>query len=917
MTNPKTLVLLTSHQPASRYRQSLEEQEVDSFWHGVFLVWHPLLIAQSTEIPKLATYHDYEQPVADHVFVIPQTPHRYHSAEWMEEQKQAGSVFFEALPEWDQTLQSFVKTQSLHESRYVDWIPFAGLGLGFLILQAYCDAQDHVNPLDVGTFYNQVRQAALAKESDQQRHHLEQAAHLLQEAREVVNPSQLYQALSLFLFRQPEVTDLNQWLTSDLAFSMVTNSAWLNEWARFHPEQSKLLKEKLASHQVDWWGNVAVKQPDGLLPWSAVTANLNVGLEQGLKWSGKRLESHGRADYAATPAMPALLQSFGLKRSLGFSYDQAVWPVTTQSLVGWRGPDSTMLESCTRKPEPIDSSLTAFHLGYLFHECTASEYVGWIHLGGPYLSENIPLWLQCWTALHRLAPVFGLISNLEQTIRDIPATEQFTPPGADEFQSDYLLERTGQVDDSTKLSNPISEFSKTTVRWRQWEVLRTIYALSACIRPTSSSEESDDSNTVAEKLLGGTPDQEYSPDHSMKLAIEKLSQKVEGKSGPDGYLVVNPCSFSRNIVVNLPEAQTLLPAPALASQKASQGIEAVLEVPAMGIAWVPYAVAKGDKVRLPRQNIVQGNTLRNSHIIVEIDTTTGGMRSLLDAARNIPRLGQQLVYAPGSQMICDSIQVLRNGVAMGEIRCQGKLVDAHQNTLAEFQQTYRLSVGQRHLEMDIHLSPMSELHGYPWHAYFASRWAWRDPTARLYKSVHHTRLFSQQTRPETQGFIELETQLGRTAIFSGGLPFWQRHSSRMLDTLLIVEGESEKHFRFALSVDDNLPHQTALDWMTPPVVVPHQKQPASGTTGWLFHLDAPSVLLLDMAKVPSSQHSVILRLIETFGYATDATLLCPRPPKAAMVVNSWGDVLQTLSPQYDTVNLRLGCYEFQQVRLDF
>ncbi|MBL8824545.1 MAG: hypothetical protein JNJ77_18305 [Planctomycetia bacterium] len=917
MTKLKTLVLLTSYQPASKYRQSPGQEEIDAFWHGYFLLWHPSLILQSAGLPRLATYHDFEQPVSDHVFVIPQTPHRYHSAEWVEDQQKAGSVFIDALPEWEQTLQPWIKANTGKPGIETDWIPFASLGMGYLILQAYCDAQDHVNPLDVEAFYSQVREAALAVEKDKQQHHLEQAAHLLQESREVVNPSQLYQAISLFLHREPESTSLEHWLKSDIAFTMVTNSEWLQKWAHHHCEQAGLLKEKLTNGQIDWWGNVAVEQPDALLPWSAVMANLQAGLCDCKKWTNQRLESHGRADFAASPAMPAMLQSFGLKRSLGFSYDQAVWPMASQSLVGWRGPDSTLLESCTRKPEPLDSSLTAFHLGYLFHECTTSEYVGWIHLGGLFTTDTIPLWLQCWSTLHKLAPVFGQFSHLENTIRDIPATEQFTPPAADDFQSDYLLERTGQTENSHKQTNPISVFSKATVRWRHWEVVQTLIGLSASISTKQNDDVPERDSVSTQKLLTNSTDQDESLNHALRTASEKIAKKVEGNSNSTGYLVINPCSFIRNVTVHLPEATTLLPAPALASQKAAKGIDAVIEVPAMGIAWVPRAVAKGELVRLPKNTVVQGTTLRNTHIIVEVDPATGGLRSLLDAARNIPRLGQQLVYAPGSQMVCDSVREVRNGLAVGEIRCTGKLVDAHHNTLAEFQQSYRLAAGQRFVELDIQLTPTTELVGYPWHAYFASRWAWRDPAARLYKSVHHTKLFSQQTRPETPGFIELETQQGRTAIFSGGLPFWQRHSSRMLDTLLVVEGETETQFRFALSVDDDLPHRTAQDWLTPAIVVPNQKQPASSTTGWLFHLDAPSVLILDISREPFKEKSILVRLVESFGYATDAVLLCPSPPKSAAVVNSWGDVMHTITPQQDSVPLRLGCYEFQQVRLDF
>src|SRR5207248_1654041 len=86
-----------------------------------------------------------------------------------------------------------------------------------------------------------------------------------------------------------------------------------------------------------------------------------------------------------------------------------------------------------------------------------------------------------------------------------------------------------------------------------------------------------------------------------------------------GYLLFNPCSFSRKVPVELPLATTLLPAPAWASQKAQQGIDAVVEVPPLGFAWMPRAVEKGAKVRVPKQTIVEGTTLGNDFLIIEID----------------------------------------------------------------------------------------------------------------------------------------------------------------------------------------------------------------------------------------------------------------------------------------------------------
>ena len=217
--------------------------------------------------------------------------------------------------------------------------------------------------------------------------------------------------------------------------------------------------------------------------------------------------------------------------------------------------------------------------------------------------------------------------------------------------------------------------------------------------------------------------------------------------------------------------------------------------------------------------------------------------------------------------------------------------------------------------MDIHLETRQPTAGYPWHSYFASRWAWRDPNARTNKSVHWTKMPSLQTRPETQGFMELEMAQGRATIFSQGLPFWQRYGSRMLDSVLIVEGETCRDFSYAISLDDDLPYITEQDWLTPAVAVPCENGPPSaGASSWLFHLDAPSVMLIDMQQTVAS---ITLRVVETYGYATDALLQCPRQPTVASVVNSLGEVQRTLTVSEEGVTLHLGCYEFQQVRLDY
>ncbi|HMO36635.1 MAG TPA: hypothetical protein PKA06_11385, partial [Gemmatales bacterium] len=342
--------------------------------------------------------------------------------------------------------------------------------------------------------------------------------------------------------------------------------------------------------------------------------------------------------------------------------------------------------------------------------------------------------------------------------------------------------------------------------------------------------------------------------------------------------------------------------------------EAVVELPPLGYAWVPCAVAKGDKVRIPRQTLVEGQSLRNEHLQLDIDTKTGGLRSIRDAVRGVPRLGQQLVYAPGSSMICDDWTVIKNGVAIGELETKGRLLDTHQNTLANFRQLFRIVAGRKYAELNLQLEPVAPAQGYPWHAYYGSRWAWRDMQSRLNKSIHQSKLPTMQTRPETPGFLEIESTAGKVAIFSGGLPFWQRYGSRMVDTLLIVEGEQSKHFRFALSVDDDLPHLTEQDWLTPVEAISTNTAPLHPSS-WLFHLDAPSVMLLDMQMMDVKPITMVARLLEVFGYATEALLQTTRPVQSACVVNAMGDVKRHLTVTEQGVMLHLGCHELQYVKI--
>ena len=61
-----------------------------------------------------------------------------------------------------------------------------------------------------------------------------------------------------------------------------------------------------------------------------------------------------------------------------------------------------------------------------------------------------------------------------------------------------------------------------------------------------------------------------------------------------------------------------------------------------------------------------------------------------------------------------------------------------------------------------------------------------------------------------------------------------------------------------------------------------------GATGWLFHLDAPNLLMTSLRPAPGG---VTARLLECAGHGGPAELRCVRDPKSAVALDARDNVL--------------------------
>ena len=212
----------------------------------------------------------------------------------------------------------------------------------------------------------------------------------------------------------------------------------------------------------------------------------------------------------------------------------------------------------------------------------------------------------------------------------------------------------------------------------------------------------------------------------------------------------------------------------------------------------------------------------------------------------------------------------------------------------------------------------------------------RNIPAAVSRSIFHSAQGFGGERFETSDYVEVASDSERLTIVPHGLPFHRRTGTRMLDSLLIVEGEQTRSFRFTLAIDKTFPLETAWNATTPVnIVSTENRPPGNATTGWFFHLDARNVQLTrilglidpppmtsessereDTPVMPSSQGFAV-RLLETEGRSSRIRFRTFRQPLMARKRDLVGKTLEILVLEGDSVLLEMRANEIAVIELRY
>ena len=953
------------------YPLQISADEVAAWLNGYAALWHPAALAEAVQPPQASVSYDHDNPSTGFIYCTPRGPHLFQPDDWRDRVERVSAIVFEATANRSETQTNLLSairervipneseqqpdpkdSESLLES-LID-VPesvlrdFWGLGFGYLLLDNLYEAADHQRLLDAAGFWADVKsalQAIGAKSHDESstsgethssnepsyRQHLRAAAEKLQTAREQIHTQQMHWVDFVRLSETKLDAAWPESLRSGLPVCIVASGDVFEKFAEQCPERFEELKAKLKDDgpsKIDLCCGAYCEREDALMAAESQFWNLKTARASVKSLFGIEPAVYTRKTSAFHPQLPGWLNHLGFRHAVLISQDGALIPTVRSTAVNWPGPDGKSVDAFCREPLPAHDPLSFFNLVYHMYQSYAADAaptIAFVHKGEPAFDSYRDL-----LALAELLPVFGNFTNLSHYFTDATSGDYIGVQSADEFFADSLDDRVTKQ----HRTNPVSGFPQHLRLRRRLDTAYTLAGLHRAVTPNPGTDE--------EKLCGELQGIEREielrgangvrPDpFSEQLSLietawaKKLTERLQTRSanGQPGLMAFNQCGFTRRIVLEVEGIRGPIPLvdPIKAAEFSDNIARLVVEIPPLGYVWIPREGPPGTPVPKERIKLAQGLTVRNEFFECDIDATSGGIRSFRDLRSRATRFGQQLVYNPGSKMVARTITVTNSGSALGEIVSTGDLLDERDELLATFRQRFRSWLGRPVLEVQIELDIKHQPTGYPWHAFFGARFGWRDERAVLFRGVNGMNAQTGYTRPVSPEYLEVRLGSERSFLFTGGLPFIQRHGTRMVDIVLVPEGEREKTFVLLLATDRDVPMQTAMGWVSSvPVVETSKGPPHFGTSGWLAHVDMPSLILTSLqpaAATEGADRAVSARFMETAGFGGAAELRFARDPARASLIDGMGKALQPLTMLGDAIQIEYSANETLRVLVDW
>lgn len=959
MSLQDVIILIPSHS-LEDFPTEQTEKPAASLLNSFAVAWHPALLA-STEILPHWRRADEPAPVnSTQLIFVPTVCDDWLPHNWAQDARTAGATVISGFH--DRVEMEAAALTALPEPIEVDSdlvADFYSLGFCWLQVELLSRHMRNFSNVDEGRLHQRAiaaARAAVADDHETAQAHLRGCFELLLEARERFYPVECYLIDLCLTFSDLSTEKLVQELKRDVPMSLLATAGDMESLIAKSPDVRDALASACHARRACVVGGEERETPIPLLPLESVLHQFQRGHDDWVTLIGQAPTVWGRRKYGLAPTLPQVLSKWGFKSALHVVLDDGIYPDHEYTKLRWRGCDESVIDALSRIPLAADSSSSYLRFPVRMAESMDHDQVaGLIFARWPDVTAP---WYEDLRRSQKYAPVLGRFVTLEHFFASTELPGQLSTYQAHEYFPPYLIQNVAR-----KEANPLSRYADHAMRRRRLDL--ALWCRNIARAMLRLPVDLPDTNQVERDLEMAAPDSDTASIVAADQALAtaelnwpgELSRLVMHGSGQQrGFLLLNSLSFTRRVCVSLPGLKSL---PTVGGAiKAAQVDPAhpensvvVVEVPGAGFVWVP----EDDRAApAPPQKpaMVDEDVLRNEWFEVAVNSQTGGIGHIRLHEQRSKRLSQQLSFrfprertigsgeetykTQYAEMRCSRREITARGPVRGEITTWGTIVDQTNNErLASFRQVIRVWRARPIVEIDIELSDLKVPDGDPWNNYFASRFAWSDTTSAVTRSIFHSAQGFGSERFETSDYVEAASESERLTIVPHGLPYHRKTGDRMVDSLLVVAGETCRHFRFTVAVDAAFPLEAAWNATTPLAVVPTEVGPPRvGNQGWFLHLNARNVQLTRVLTLKDQDNDSLatgnsdtlplpagpgfaVRLLETEGRSSRVTLQTFRQPIYARKRDFLGQTLTELVLEGDAVLIDVQAYEIVDVELRF
>jgi alpha-mannosidase len=956
----------------------LPEDGASSLLNAVACAWHPRLLSRSTSIPLFRQAESLSGYPGRRIILVPSASESWMPHEWRSALRDQGHIVISACitrDEWLTAINRALNDESPAVSPVTsetkadpDLLPhFLSLGTVLLQTQLLSRRRHHFVDPDNILIGREVRLAAdafLNGDCETAKAHLGKCFEHVRETRERFHPMSCY-LVDICIPGDDEAPEtIIELLQSPTKLNLFATGRDLVRWISGNSQIADALSSALKNERIGLLSGHDHETRTSLGSMATTVADIQRCRALFTKTLGHTPRHWARRRFGLTASMPALLSHLGFESAFHVALDDGLYPDRERSQFEWQAPDGSMIAAASRIPLAIDSAAGFLRFADRYNESMQDDSTAALFLARlPTLKSP---WMTDLQIAATYAPVLGEFVTMDQLCHAAGGTRLAERHDHSDYLAPFLIQSS-----VLKTEPPISGPATLRLLNQQLESLRTAHGIAGLIRTTEGMTESARRMSELEAAIADLELQhvdvlDAAPERTQKLhetaaqltagldeikvrLLSAVQQRIPAKeSSQRGLFLLNSLPFARYAAISWPDdwERPAQSAVIEVAQRNKEKEQLLVKIPPGGFAWLsespssqsahPLMMAARGEAPLAEPLI-----LRNRHFEVTLSDRTGGIASVTWHQQRGNRLSQQSCFRYEREVTLPDDgsgevrkvsyasativgqRVVETGVVFAAVETISELVSPVDGTrLATVIQTTSVDRVQPRIQIHLRLEDIkSSVKGNPWLTYYGCRFAWDNESAVITRAVMGQAGGFRAERFESPDYIEVSDHDHRLMIVSHGRPYHRRSGPRMLDSLLIVEGESAREFQFTIEFDQPFPLRTAADAMTPiSVMQTTGTTPSGAASGWILGLSAKNVEIVNTrhkAATDEESESLNLLLSETDGVPVDCLIKTARKPTAAFAINAEMTEKSSLAISDQGTLISLTAFKIREVHLIF